>query len=883
MDLLKSASLVCANAITVLLVIASPAVANAAAQVRKAPVTVTFDGQGKEEIGKLFVIEAEEGVFAKFLLAQDFRWLDNCYDFRWITVLETAGFAAEQPGVGTLPAIDPSAGAFDEPPDHEDDEPFFWSTQEYFQPDPASLLGPPKVEGISSKFSYFPENDPTQSVNHVFVTYLVAVQTGPVSGAEECDIIGRKDVCVLRSVRWVYSMLKDNVHFTRFELADEVAPLILALANGVDATPPHDGNPGFPGWQAITADDHVFCKCRRMADIIPPTTLSEGEGLVSMGPAILLNANDDVIGETFIGGAQPIADDEQISIIAPPQLPVRTEFTLDYEPGATSGNDPMQVVFAIILDDAVPPSAQIGFDFIPVLTDPLPGKGPIVLDITLDIPKEQYEFRFDREGAEPLEFTMPLLDFPRALPPELTLLPISRWFDLDGPPELPPCLGDLNLDGRRDGADIGQLLAQWDGSGSADLNGDGIVDGADLGLFLGGFGPCGCGTASSKSCFSAHETPGCNDAECCAIVCADLPVCCEVAWDEACAEFATSHCSYGLSSGTYEDPTRTFTGIAANPDTLRPVIDLQFPDGCNTPDGPVQDGTLQWEQGGFYSTPPCYEGCPSSGCGFFAVDTVKIEGVLEDDDGSGTLPRIGLIPLRLVSVPGIEGDPPEARGCPIEVILENEEFGLPFSVEFELGDVNPILFNQFMIGGSRIEAITVTYTREYCESEPGPCCVPGSEPGCSSDPKCELAVCAFDPFCCESLWDDTCAVVATLLCSACEGLLPCSDADCCTEHKTPGCSDLSCCEAVCTLDPFCCGAFWDEFCVFKATAICKSCGGGVPCGDGDCCQANGSAGCTDPLCCALVCQELPACCDVEWDATCASIALSACPGCSGGG
>jgi hypothetical protein len=71
--------------------------------------------------------------------------------------------------------------------------------------------------------------------------------------------------------------------------------------------------------------------------------------------------------------------------------------------------------------------------------------------------------------------------------------------------------------------------------------------------------------------------------------------------------------------------------------------------------------------------------------------------------------------------------------------------------------------------------------------------------------------------------------------------------------------------------------------VIAAPAICKSCGGGVPCGDGDCCQANDSAGCTDPLCCALVCQELPACCDVEWDATCASIALSACPGCSGGG
>jgi len=47
-----------------------------------------------------------------------------------------------------------------------------------------------------------------------------------------------------------------------------------------------------------------------------------------------------------------------------------------------------------------------------------------------------------------------------------------------------PILGDINGDGRVDGADLGLLLAAWGGSGPADLNGDGIVDGADLGLLL---------------------------------------------------------------------------------------------------------------------------------------------------------------------------------------------------------------------------------------------------------------------------------------------------------------------------------------------------------------------------------------------------------------
>lgn len=56
----------------------------------------------------------------------------------------------------------------------------------------------------------------------------------------------------------------------------------------------------------------------------------------------------------------------------------------------------------------------------------------------------------------------------------------------------PPCtcLGDLNVDGVIDGADLGMLLAAWGGSGG-DLNGDGTTNGADLGILLAGWGPCG--------------------------------------------------------------------------------------------------------------------------------------------------------------------------------------------------------------------------------------------------------------------------------------------------------------------------------------------------------------------------------------------------------
>jgi formylglycine-generating enzyme required for sulfatase activity len=41
-----------------------------------------------------------------------------------------------------------------------------------------------------------------------------------------------------------------------------------------------------------------------------------------------------------------------------------------------------------------------------------------------------------------------------------------------------------------DGTDLGVLLSQWGGAGSADLNADGFVDGVDLGVLLAGWGAC---------------------------------------------------------------------------------------------------------------------------------------------------------------------------------------------------------------------------------------------------------------------------------------------------------------------------------------------------------------------------------------------------------
>ena len=53
-----------------------------------------------------------------------------------------------------------------------------------------------------------------------------------------------------------------------------------------------------------------------------------------------------------------------------------------------------------------------------------------------------------------------------------------------------PCDADLDGDGFVGGSDLGVLLTQWGGVGSADLDGNGTVNGADFGLLLTAFGPC---------------------------------------------------------------------------------------------------------------------------------------------------------------------------------------------------------------------------------------------------------------------------------------------------------------------------------------------------------------------------------------------------------
>ena len=73
----------------------------------------------------------------------------------------------------------------------------------------------------------------------------------------------------------------------------------------------------------------------------------------------------------------------------------------------------------------------------------------------------------------------------------LTTPAVSGDLVIDGPPQVPPCPGDIDGDGTVNGLDMGIILGNWDTTTpSTDLNGDGITNGLDLGILLGGWGNC---------------------------------------------------------------------------------------------------------------------------------------------------------------------------------------------------------------------------------------------------------------------------------------------------------------------------------------------------------------------------------------------------------
>lgn len=108
-------------------------------------------------------------------------------------------------------------------------------------------------------------------------------------------------------------------------------------------------------------------------------------------------------------------------------------------------------------------------------------------------------------------------------------------------------------------------------------------------------------------------------------------------------------------------------------------------------------------------------------------------------------------------------------------------------------------------------------TGAVCNEEAGDCFEANLTPGCN-DPACCDLVCAELAFCCTFEWDAECAALALEICelpSVCPG-----EGSCFEPQEKPGCADEACCELMCAIDPFCCNLLWDELCALQAIDVC---------------------------------------------------------------
>lgn len=158
-----------------------------------------------------------------------------------------------------------------------------------------------------------------------------------------------------------------------------------------------------------------------------------------------------------------------------------------------------------------------------------------------------------------------------------------------------------------------------------------------------------------------------------------------------------------------------------------------------------------------------------------------------------------------------------------------------------------------------------------CNASAGACFSAHANPGCNMTAAC-TSTCQVDQFCCDREWDGVCATKADGIAN---GFAACGAAgagSCLTPSNpnspTMGCSNPSCCQAVCTQDPFCCLTEWDSVCV---DSVGGECGLFAACGNttASCFAQHASPGCSLTSCCNMICQADPACCgDGGWDDVC---------------
>lgn len=254
------------------------------------------------------------------------------------------------------------------------------------------------------------------------------------------------------------------------------------------------------------------------------------------------------------------------------------------------------------------------------------------------------------------------------------------------------------------------------------------------------------GEPDGGECCLANGTPGCNDGAIEACVCADLGSCCAEEWTPACAaavdQLGCGQCGGGELTGDVDpddsggggtqDCCVAGVGPGCNDATIQACVCAEVPFCCDDAWGEV-----------------CTDAVEAFGCGHCG----GAEETGDPTTGGG----------------GDTGEPPPP----------------------------PPPSND--------------------------CCTPAANPGCT-EVAVQDCVCTTDPFCCDSEWDQVCVdQVDSFGCGDCGGGMP-PGPTCCAAQPGPGCGDPLAELCVCLVDSYCCDTQWDDSCAILADLLmCISC------------------------------------------------------------
>ena len=455
--------------------------------------------------------------------------------------------------------------------------------------------------------------------------------------------------------------------------------------------------------------------------------------------------------------------------------------------------------------------------------------------------------------------------------------------------------------------------------------------------------PQDCGNCTG-SCCQPNGTPGCNVQTTTKCVCELDAYCCEVEWDEVCADLVEdAGCG---NCGTYMVDCGD---VSCNPgeNCVNCPEDCGECSGdCCTPNQSVGCEELDIAQCvcahdnyccafGFWDD-VCVAEVEQFGCG-------HCDGLGEDcGDGECVPPeQCGTCPEDCGDCEGSCCEPNFTPGCDDADVAHCvcaqdayccesawDEVCVEEVIQFECGDCGDV--HDCPNGWCDEDENCVSCPDDCGDcSGWGDCCEASGSPGCD-DGWVATCVCEEDIFCCDSEWDNICVgEVEEFGCGSCGGQGPgdCGDGecgadedcticpldcgwcpgqgDCCKPNGTVGCKDAVVQECVCAKDAYCCEVDWDYTCAAEVESYgCGDCVGGATCGDGkcmpgescsscpedcgpcagqgDCCAPHDSPGCEDSSIQACVCKKDSFCCESVWDDVCvAQVTDFGCGACNG--